>query len=190
MSLRPLLHWVAYNLLANPRVIFDREGESPYLSRFYLRGRPRMLDGSEPFDESGAPKKAAIFPDGVAVYLHRFHRSDSDGALHNHPWKWARSLVLAGGYIEERRAKDWRSPPWHSVERRVIRPFSWNKIDATDFHRVDLIESDCWSLFIAGPKTGESWGFWDRWTGKFLPWREFIAQIRGAGWDGGETVRS
>src|SRR5271170_2836454 len=100
--LRLALEWFA-SRLPPPRVIYDREGVSPYLSRYYLRGRPTMPDGSEPFAEDGAPKRGAIFPDRIHVYLHKFHRGDSDEALHNHPWLWSRSFVLAGGYIEERR---------------------------------------------------------------------------------------
>ena len=39
--------------LSNPRVIYDMTGTSPYLSRYYLLGRPRMADGSDPFDQYG-----------------------------------------------------------------------------------------------------------------------------------------
>ena len=176
---RSLVEWLA-SKMAPPRVIFDRSGVSPYLSRYYLIGRPWMRDGSEPIDELGSPRRDAVFRTGVHVYLHHFHRSDEDRALHNHPWQWSRSLILAGGYIEERRGPD------DLVRRRVVRPGAWNTIDGDDFHRVDLIENDCWSLFIAGPKHGRSWGFWDRVTGKFLPWREFIASIRGPSWEGGK----
>jgi len=163
-----------------PRVIYDRAGVSPYLSRYYLVGRPYMADGSAPIDRFGNPHPDAIFPRGIGLYLHRFHRSDDDTALHNHPWRWARSLILAGGYIEERRI-DGR------VVRHVVRPGSWRRIDQDDFHRVDLLEHDCWSLFIAGPKAA-SWSFWDRDTGETVPWREFIARVRGSSWDGGERA--
>jgi hypothetical protein len=175
--------------LPPPRVIYDHEGKSPYLSRYYLKGRPTMPDGSDPFGPDGAPKREAVWREGIGIYLHKFHRGDDDEALHNHPWVWSRSLVLVGGYVEERRI--WLNPPaFFQVERRIVRPPSWNKIDADDFHRVDLIEKDCWSLFISGPKTGKSWGFWDRWTSQFWPWREFITKVRGNGWDSGESARS
>jgi hypothetical protein len=190
--LRRVVEWFA-SRLPPPRVIYDREGKSPYLSRYYLLGRPTMADGSEPFGPDGSPKVDSIWSEGIGVYLHKFHRGDSDEALHSHPWIWSRSLVLVGGYVEERRVKTNGQASrfrFQLVNRRIVRPFTWNKIDADDFHRVDLIEKDCWSLFIAGPKTGKSWGFWDRWTGRFLPWRDFITQVRGKGWDSGETVRS
>lgn len=157
--------------LPTPRVIYDREGGSPYLSRYYLTQRPRMPDGSAPFDPHGDPKSGVFWPDGVGLYLHRFHRSDDDGALHNHPWRWSLSLILVGGYSEERRRGT-------RVERRFVGPGSLNFIRATDFHRVDLVERDAWSLFLAGPKVG-SWGFWDRASGITTPWRDFIATKRG-----------
>ena len=45
--------------------------------------------------------------------------------------------------------------------------------DHDTFHRVDLLEDDAWSLFLVGPKT-KSWGFWDRVTGQYTEWREFL----------------
>src|SRR6516164_8203329 len=33
------------------------------------------------------------------VYIHQFHRSDSDAALHSHPWLFF-SAILKGGYYE------------------------------------------------------------------------------------------
>jgi len=180
--IREALEWLA-GRLPPPRVIMDRQGGSPYLSRYYLKGRPYMADGSSPTDEMGELREGVIVPPGIGVYLHKFHRGDDDRALHNHPWMWARSLILVGGYVEERRV----SFPWdtarYRVARRIVRAGAYNRIDADDFHRVELLEKDCWSLFIAGPKTG-SWGFWDRVTNEFLHWRDFIAKTRGPAWEG------
>jgi hypothetical protein len=170
--MRRLLEKVTSKL--TPRVIYDRAGKSPYLSRYYLVGRPYMADGSAAIDAFGNPHPDAIFPRGIGIYLHRFHRSDDDIALHSHPWVWARSLILAGGYVEERRIGS-------RVVRILVKPWSWRRINQDDFHRVDLLENDCWSLFIAGPKAS-SWSFWDRKTGETVPWREFIARIRGPSW--------
>jgi len=151
------------------RVIMDRAGISPYLSRFYITRRPTMPDGSEPFDVHGDPKPEIIWPkEKWGLYLHRFHRGDDDMELHNHPWDWAISFIFVGGYVEERRIGD-------EVTRRKVLPFSLNFIKQNDFHRVELIEKDAWSLFLVGPKNS-SWGFWNRDTGKFTPWREFIDQ--------------
>jgi len=141
-----------------PRRIMSREGDSVYLERFYICGGP-----SEDGQFADEP---------IGVMLHRFVRSDEDGELHNHPWEASASLILAGGYSEERRLGD------DSVERREFGPFSINVILANHFHRVDLLEKDAWTLFVVTRKA-QSWGFWHRITKAFTPWREFIAQRRG-----------
>lgn len=166
--------------LSPPRVIFDRLGESPYLSRYYLTGRATMPDGSAPFDTNGNPKPGIQWPSGrYGLYLHRFHRSDEDGALHNHPWLWAVSLMLTGGYSEERRVD---SIFGHLVERRLVLPGALNIITHDTYHRVDLIAEDAWTLFLVGPRIS-SWGFWERITGAFLPWRDHISNLRGKEWN-------
>lgn len=158
--------------LAPPRVIYDRDGYTPYLSRYYLVGAPHMPDGSPAFEADGGPRPGAIWPDRrFGVYLHRFHRSDEADELHNHPWSWAVSLILSGSYSEERLQPD------GSIGRRVFGPGSVNRITHDTFHRVDLLTQECWTLFIVGRKE-RSWGFWDRETDEFVPWREYIARRR------------
>jgi hypothetical protein len=140
-----------------PRRVLGRDGKSVYLERYYLFGGP---------SEDGA-----WADEPVGVYLHHFMRSDEDGELHNHPWAGSVSLILAGGYEEERRVGD-------EVVRKRYDPFDVNVIKANDFHRVDLIEKDAWTLFVVGAKA-QSWGFWNRDSKLFMPWREFIATRRG-----------
>lgn len=179
--------------LGPPRVILDRDGSSPYLSRTYVVGR--ALTG---FDEQGNPAERAAWSRGILgvhVYIHRFHRSDQDLALHNHPWKWALSFVVSGGYEEERRVGKTCVPCGgrrgydldcplcqgvgnsFEVVRRTVGPLSCNWIDHDTFHRVDLLEKDAWSVFVAGPRVTE-WSFWDRDTHEETPWREFLARTR------------
>jgi hypothetical protein len=177
-AVRRLVSWVASKLPA-PRVIQDGLGRSAYLSRYYLipSQRPRMPDGSEPFDRWGNPREETSWPDKPwALYLHRFHRSDVDRELHNHPWQWAVSLVLVGGYLEERRVRDEHRD---AVEYRCVRPGAINIIRGDDFHRVDLLEHDAWTLFLVGPKV-QSWGFWDPASHRVTPWREFLKAKQGA----------
>jgi hypothetical protein len=178
--MRRLLTWFAR--FFPERVIWGRGGTSKYLSRFYLVNGPRDIR----WTDTGNVPEGVEFPPGASLMLHRFHRSDDDGELHNHPWKWSVSLILAGGYSEERRKvvkDDLFGSVYlgHQVIRRTMKPWRpwvpWrgiNIIRGDDFHRVDLLERDCWSLFLAGPKT-QSWGFWCRETGVFTPWREFLA---------------
>lgn len=153
-----------------PRTIYEFDGKNAYLSRYYVTGKPTMPEGGLPFDQNGNPKREAIWPDSpFNIYIHKFHRGDNDRELHNHPWKWALSFVFAGGYREERRT--WRD----EVIVRDVKPFTFNWITQDDFHRVDLVEKDAWTLFIVGPRA-QSWGFWDRSTKKFTPWREHLAK--------------
>jgi len=166
--------------LPAPHVIYDRAGFSPYLSRYYLKNGPTMPDGSHPFAADGTPKEGILDPDRpYAVFLHRFHRGDDEPELHSHPWEWGVSLILSGGYLEERR----RGAPERggSVIVRTVRPGHVNVLRAHDYHRVTLLGAsgtETWSLFLAGPRTGADWGFWNRSTGRLLPWREFIREKR------------
>jgi hypothetical protein len=165
------LRWLT-SRLAPPRIIYDRNGVSPYLSRWYLIGAPTMPDGSHPYESNGAPREGAVWKNKrFGLYIHKFHRGDDEQELHNHPWKWAISLVLTGGYIEERRDKR------NAVPIRVILPWRFNFIRSGDFHRVDLLGTEAYTLFLVGPKF-KGWGFWNRESGKFWPWREYINALR------------
>ena len=53
------------------------EPEEPYLKRWFILPRNRWFN----------------------IYLHHFHRSDDDQALHDHPWASV-SILLKGSYIE------------------------------------------------------------------------------------------
>lgn len=188
--LRRVLTFIAS--LFHERRISDRAGGGLYLSRYYLLGGPR---DAETFDDHGAPTamtKWSWLP--FNIMLHKFHMSDDAGELHSHPWRWSLAIILAGGYREERRVKAFRIVLsndgiggtrqmfiGYRVANRLHKPWRpwapWrglNVIRATDYHRVDLLEKDSWSLFISGPRVG-SWGFWDRETGETMPWRAFYA---------------
>ncbi len=107
-------------------------------------------------------------PSGGQVNLHFFHRSDEDQDLHNHPWP-GRSLILTGGYVEERLAAD------GTIGTRTFRPGDVNQLEPGTFHRVDLLtpEQGCWTLFTIGKKQ-QDWGFWLREAGVYMPWRAYI----------------
>ncbi len=164
---RSIIRLAVDRLLPSPRVIYDQDGELPYLSRYYVIGAPTHPSG-EPFDAFGNPKPDAVWAEkSWGLYLHHFHRGDQDLELHNHPWGWSVSLILAGGYVEERRGG------LGDVVRCVFEPGSLNWIWGNTFHRVELLEDDAWTLFLVGQKS-QSWGFWERGSGIFTPWREFI----------------
>lgn len=88
---------------------------------------------------------------GFTCYLHRFVGSDPDRGLHDHPWPYAASLIVAGTYIEERQAGP-----------RKVRWF--NTLKGTDFHRVILPNGwkTVWTIFIHREKRVKVWGFLNR----------------------------
>lgn len=122
--MRALLFWLTGFLPC--RLIND--GDRPYLERYFV---------------------ARAF--GVTVYLHRFVGDDPDRGLHDHPWSWALSLILAGYYYEERRG-------YGGV---TLRPVRWVNLLAGDsFHRVLLPagKREAWTLFVHGAYA-KDWGF-------------------------------
>lgn len=108
----------------------------PYLQRFYC-------GGWSPRNKVDAP----------SLMLHHFVASDPDHEVHSHPWAWSASLILVGGYVETRcdRATG-------QAVTRMFRPGDVNVLLADDRHRIELIEADCWTLFLAGPYQ-QPWGF-------------------------------
>jgi hypothetical protein len=117
----------------------------PYLLRWYLIPRNRFLN----------------------VYLHCFMRSDDDRALHDHPWANL-SILLRGRYVEHTiRAGG------VSVRRELCAPAVRPRLLGSFAHRVELIDGECWTLFITGPKYRE-WGFHCPEQG-WIHWKDFTA---------------
>jgi len=123
-------------------------GEERYLTRWYLLGAPRT-------DKQGKAKRHWL---PFNLFLHCFHASDEPPA-HNHPWDWARSLILKGAYDEVRLVPvEQDSPPWTGQVYRRYRPGSINRIDHDTFHYVTLLTPEVWTLFCVG-RNVSGWGF-------------------------------
>lgn len=126
-------HWL-YQLTAHLPARLIRIDGQPYLERYYL---------------------GSLF--GVTAYLHRFVAPDQDRHVHDHPWPWAASLILAGHYIEE--TVRWFTPSggWqpHYVRRCWWRP---NLLGARTLHRIHSAAPDTWTLFVHGRRC-KRWGF-------------------------------
>lgn len=109
------------------------------------------------------------------VYLHHFHSSDLDlgkdnyGLLHNHPFAWSFGFPLINGYLEERRSQN-------KVVSKFVSPFTFNFMTHDDFHRVDLIQNEAWTIFITGPRI-KDWCFWDRQTKEYINWKSIPGAI-------------
>ena len=157
-----------------PRTIRrDVSVDPPYLTRWYLNHLPRMPDGSFPFDDCGVPREGAGDEDrAYNVWLHKFGQDDEDD-VHDHPYEWGCSIILSGGYIEER-----YDTVTDKYSTRVLLAPAVNFLRHHDFHRVTLIGGQpAWSLFITGKRT-KNWGFIDRKTGLYMHWATYFERMR------------
>lgn len=167
-----LRQWIERRILAK-RIIPSRDGQGPYLVRYHLIGRPSHPDGQWPFDDRGNPRPGSMKAKGYCYWLHNIRRSDSEAELHSHPWPWAASFILWGGYWEERRVWDAIVGGW-VVRQRWVRPWSFNFLRGDTFHRIDVGSKPVWTLFLTAPAFSKGgWGFWDRHTGRFIPSGDF-----------------
>ncbi len=145
------LHWLADRCVRRGAVRWIHLQGALYLERYYLLG---------------GPKKPGQW---FNVYLHRFHTPDDDRGVHNHPWEWSFSIILAGGYEEQR----FEHGVWGGAfVTNTYRPGDLNAIRSdTDFHRVSKLlpgaGGEVWTLFVTGPKHGRSWGYLIDWL--FVP---------------------
>lgn len=128
------------------------------------------------------------------LYVHEWHRPDSDRDCHDHPW-WFGTLILRGGYTEEVRVLPGDPASW--VRRHFRRPFTWHAMPLNQAHRVIEVKPNTWTLLLVGPKV-KSWGFYVHrrlgapvWSGgagsgamyeqgpsvaRYVPWQVYIAQ--------------
>jgi hypothetical protein len=91
---------------------------------------------------------------GVNVWLQRIWRADGDRHMHDHPWTVSASLILSGGYGEEREQ--------HTSDHgllRGFRAFSINLLPAGVYHRIVDVRPRTWTLFITGRPHSRGWGF-------------------------------
>lgn len=94
------------------------------------------------------------------VRLHHFVGPD-DAGHHNHPFKWAFSIILWGSYTEEILHVDplvIAGGGWVGIQtERRVRWYNW--IPWGKYHRITELHGNVWTLFITGPRVS-SWGFW------------------------------
>lgn len=93
----------------------------------------------------------------TTVYLHRFVSGDGDREVHDHPFRWSFSWVLAGHYWEEVLSCLCLRDGFISTERLRSR-FSVNVIGPQKFHRIARAQPETWTLFVHGPRF-KHWGF-------------------------------
>lgn len=104
------------------RTIYDRDGVTPYMERYYLlfKDRPRWF----PFN----------------ITLHKICASDLP-ILHDHPWPYM-TVIIKGGYIEHTKYERFFRGPGHA-RIRGAEDYHWLEV-------IDNIPS--WSLFFMGKR--------------------------------------
>lgn len=135
-----------------------------YILRYYLGGR---LGHAFPEDTPTVLGRL-----GGTAYLHRIGSPDSGRAHHSHPWEWAISVVLAGGYTEEVVGAD------GSITTRQRLPGSTALISATSFHRIAEIHAPrVWTLFVVGPRTPDRAWYFRRIDGSIVHEKDYHANL-------------
>jgi len=140
------------------------DNEQPYLLRWFLIPKNKIFN----------------------IYLHKFCQSDSDRALHDHPWLFNASFLLRGEYIEHtfKDPKNWKTNGEiiQTLRREGAFKFRFGRAP----HRVQLLkvspgnasgaEKPVWTIFITGPRLW-NWGFYCPQGWKI--WTHFVSKFKG-----------
>lgn len=151
--------WLIRRAQRTPYVHITGPDGSVYMERYWLfNANPPESSGKRPWWQ---------FP--ISIRLHRIMRADDDrGHLHDHPWN-ARTIILAGSYIELR--QDVRPSSKKGAQIARVEGDT-AALRFGEFHRIIAVSpGGVWTLFITGRYRGV-WGF-DVNGGK-VPWREFL----------------
>ena len=191
-----------------------------FAARMRARGRTFMIpapDGSDYLERiaiSGDLPRRKVSRK-LNIFLHRILQADGDRDPHNHPFTWCFTIVLWGGYTEERIVGPFL---WGKARRRRrlypfwLNPFrcinilgsvtrspgagqtrtgqeiqSRDRMRAKDFHRITQLHGrQTWTLVIAGGKLLE-WGFAVPFRG-YVPEQHYQARNEPARVYAGATV--
>lgn len=126
--------------------LITTNGRTLYLARFWLTPPTTSETGG--------------LESGLSELLHRIVEPDDARAFHDHPWSFT-SIVLAGGYVEERQTED-------GLRREVRDVGSVAFRETLDLHRVAEVEPGTWTRVTTG-KRRRTWGFW-------LPFMDYLAE--------------
>ena len=113
--------------LSRKRIIYDRDGISPYMIRHHLIFREKTdhleRNVKVPFN----------------AYLHKILLSD-EPILHDHPWSWG-TFIISGGYWEHTpKGTFWRGPGYIGFRK------------STDKHSLKLKDNrPAWTIMLVGP---------------------------------------
>jgi len=157
VTLPAVRDWLIRRAQRTPYTPILGPGGSYYMGRWWL---------FNPYgkDANGDPTPAR-WPWLPSVRIHHITRPDSDRHMHDHPWN-ARTIVLRGGYEEERPAS------------QGVRTVHWRADAYTgrllfgQYHRISYVTpGGVWTLFFTWRKKG-TWGFLV--GGVKVPWRRYL----------------
>lgn len=140
--------------------IMSRDGTDVYMQRWWLFNPYGKDDQGEP-----TPARLPWLP---SVRIHHIIRPDIDRHLHDHPWN-ARTIVLAGWYVEEREPE-----PYSPLRRAVYARHKGytGRLLFGQYHRISRVSpGGVYTLFITWRQRG-TWGFLV--DGQKVPWREYL----------------
>ncbi len=115
-----------------------RSDDIIYLKRWYIIPRNNILN----------------------IYLHQFYVSDPD-ELHDHPWLFNCSILLNGEYNEivPGDPENWKNKAGTLLKKIKRVPGIPTIRIGPSIHRIELIDSNVWTIFITGPIV-RSWYFY------------------------------
>ena len=156
LSRRPVADYLIRRAQRTPYApIKSRDGTSLYMDRWWLLN---------PYGKDAAGNQTpAVQPWLPSVRVHHIVRPDDDAHEHNHPWV-ARSVILRGSYVEERRNE-------YDGGRLRERGFT-QQIMPSVFHRITEVSAGgAYTLFLTWGES-QGWGF--DVDGRTVPWRQYL----------------
>lgn len=112
--------------------------------------------------------------DPISIRLHYIRRSDTDRAMHDHPWATT-SIILDGHFVEVTPEDQKQEPAKDRTNYKMIRYEQGSVISRkpTDRHRLIVPPGGVWTMFFMGAYE-QMWGFYDMDLNKKVPWREYL----------------
>lgn len=156
VSRRPVANYLIRRAQRTPYyAITGRSSDDLYMARWWLLNPYRKdADGNQ------IPARWRWLP---SVRVHHIVRPDDDAHEHNHPWH-ARSIILRGGYLEERREE-------YRGARLRLRGYT-QAIAPSVCHRITEVSAGgAYTLFFTWGES-QGWGF--KVGGRIVPWREYL----------------
>lgn len=158
VSRRPVAQYLISRAQRTPySPILGRTDDRLYMDRWWLFN-PYLKDAAG----QQLPARWGWLP---SIRVHHIVRPDDDEHEHNHPW-FARTIILRGGYFEERRQEyaGWRLR-WRGFTQ---------SIDPTVCHRItNVSEGGAYTLFFTWGQS-QGWGF--KVGDRVVPWREYLGE--------------